>query len=76
VVRPGLHAETFDQVVADARRAAKDLASATGQLVDRLAAKADRAAKDPSGSAKRGARRVADELERARVQIEKILDDL
>ena len=67
---------SFDQVVADAKRAAKDLASVTAQIAHRLAGKADRAAKDPSGSAKRGARRLADELDKARIEIEKILNDL
>ena len=69
-------ADSFDQVVADAKRAAKDLASATGQLAERIAAKADRAAKDPTGSARRGARKVANELDKARKEIEKILNDL
>jgi hypothetical protein len=67
---------SLDQAVTDAKRAAKDLASATAQIARRLAAKADRAAKDPSGSAKRGARRVAAELDKARSEIEKILNDL
>jgi predicted nucleic acid-binding Zn-ribbon protein len=66
----------LDQAVADAKAAAKDLASITARISQRVAASAERAAKDPSGSAKRGARRVVDELDKARHEIEKILSEL
>jgi cell division septum initiation protein DivIVA len=67
---------SFEQAIADAKRAAKDLAAATARVADRVAGKADRAVKDPASSARRGARRVATELDRARKEIERILDDL
>ena len=66
----------LDEAIADAKKAAKDLVSITAQLSERLAAKAERVAKDPSGSAKRGVRRMATELDKARKEIDKILNNL
>jgi zinc-ribbon domain len=66
----------FDQIVADAKRAAKDLASAAARLTERLAAGVEATAEDPKGSAHRVTRRVAKELEAARKEIEKALRDL
>jgi hypothetical protein len=68
--------DSLDQAIADAKSAAKDMAALTAELSHRLAAKAERASKDPTGSAKRAAQRMADELEKARVEIENALKDL
>jgi hypothetical protein len=68
---PGL-----DHLVADASRAARELAEAAGRLATKAAEKADRAAHDPGASAQRALKRVQDELDRARVEIEKTLKEL
>jgi cell division septum initiation protein DivIVA len=68
--------QDFDQIIADAKRAAKDLTTAAAQLTQRLGSKMQAAADDPKGSAHRVARRVAKELDAAREEIEKALREL
>ncbi len=68
--------DPVDQLVADAKHAAKDLAVATARLSKRLLSKAEVAAKDPSGSAKRAARRAAKELDRAAEELDQLLRKL
>jgi cell division septum initiation protein DivIVA len=67
---------TLEQLLAETKHAAKDLASSTAQLSKRLISKAQTAAKDPSGSAKKVAHRAAKELEAAAREIDRILRDL
>jgi hypothetical protein len=79
-VVPGVHVgastASFSDVLAETRRAAKNLASSTAQLSKRLASKAEKAAKDPSGSAKKAVRRLSKELDAAAREIDRILKDL
>lgn len=67
---------SLEQLLAETKRAAKDLASSTAQLSKRLLTKAQTVAKDPSGSAKKIAHRTAEELEAAAREIDRILKDL
>jgi uncharacterized protein Yka (UPF0111/DUF47 family) len=79
-VVPGVHVNSspasFSELLAETRRAARNLASSTAQLSKHLASKAQRAAKDPSGSAKKAVHRLAKELDAAAREIDKILKDL
>ncbi len=68
--------DPVDQLVADAKHAAKDLAVATARLSKRLLSKAEVAAKDPSGSAKKAVRRAAKELDRAAEELDQLLRKL
>ena len=68
--------DTVDALVADTQRAARDLAVATARVSKILLTKADEVAKDPKGSAKRAARRAAEELDKARKEIERALDQM
>jgi len=67
---------SLEQLLSEAKHAARDLASSTAQLSKRLVSKAQSAAKDPSGSAKKVAHRAAKELEAAAREINRILEDL
>jgi uncharacterized Zn finger protein (UPF0148 family) len=67
---------SLEQLLAETKHAAKDLATSTAQLSKRLLTKARTAAKDPSGSAKKVAHRAAKELEAAAREIDRILKDL
>jgi uncharacterized Zn finger protein (UPF0148 family) len=67
---------SLDQLLAETKRAAKDLASSTAQLSKRLLTKAETAAKDPAAAAKKVARRAAKELEAAAREVDRILKDL
>ena len=69
-------ADQVDQIAAEMKRAAKELASSAAQLSQRLAVKAEAAAKDPSGSAKKAAHRVAAELDAVAKDVDRILRDL
>jgi cell division septum initiation protein DivIVA len=68
--------DSIDDVVAELKRAAKDLARSAAALSGRVVDKAGDAAKDPKGSAKRVTRKVAQELDHASKEIERILRDL
>jgi hypothetical protein len=68
--------DPVERVVADMKRAAKDLASSAAHVSRRLASGAENAAKDPSGSAKKAAKKVADELDAVAKEVDKILNDL
>ena len=68
--------DSFDRVVADTTRAAKDLTAAASRLTERLAKEMQATADDPKGTATRVARRVARDLDAAREEIEKALRDL
>jgi cell division septum initiation protein DivIVA len=72
----GSTAESVDQAVADLKRAAKELARSAAALSGRVVDKAGDAAKDPKGSAKKVTRKVAQELDKASKEIERILRDL
>jgi hypothetical protein len=67
---------SLEQLLAETKHAAKDLAVSTARLSKRLLTKAENAAKDPSGSAKKVAHRTAKELEAAAREIDRILKDL
>ena len=71
-----VRSDSVDQLVADAKHAAKDLAVATARLSKRLLSKAEVAAQDPSGSAKKAARRAAKELDRAAEELDQLLRKL
>ena len=66
----------MDALVAEARKAARDLAGATARVSKKLVEKADVVAKDPSGSARTVARTASRELDKARKEIEKALSRL
>ena len=68
--------DTLNQALYEAKRAAKDLASASANLSKRLLARAEGAAKDPEGSAKKATRLVAKELEAAAKEVDRILKNL
>jgi hypothetical protein len=68
--------DTFDRVIADTTRAARDLSAAAVRLTDRLAKEMAATAEDPKGTATRVARRVARDLDAAREDIENALRDL
>jgi hypothetical protein len=72
----GAHSDTFDRVIADTTRAARDLSAAAARLTDRLAKEMAATAEDPKGTATRVARRVARDLDAAREDIENALRDL
>jgi zinc ribbon protein len=73
---PPPSADQGDQIVAELKQAAKDLASSAARLSRRLAEKAETVAKDPPGSAKRAARRVSEELDAVTKEVDRILKDL
>lgn len=68
--------DLLDQMVSEAKRAAKDLIVATGRISRYAAKEAKAASKDPSGSAKKVAKRVASELEHAASEVERLVRDL
>lgn len=67
---------SINDTVAELKRAAKELAQSAAALSGRVVDKAGDAAKDPKGSAKRVTRKVAQELDKASQEIERILRDL
>jgi hypothetical protein len=67
---------SLDDVLFETKRAAQDLASSAAKLSERLLTKAGYAAKDPKGSAKKAVKRVAEELEGAAREIDRIVRDL
>jgi hypothetical protein len=80
VVRPvppsGSTRDALGQMLADTERAARDLALGAARLSEKVASKAKRAAEDPGEAARKTARRVSEELDRARRDLEKVLRDL
>jgi uncharacterized Zn finger protein (UPF0148 family) len=68
--------DSFDRVVAETTRAARELTAAAARLTERLAKNMQATADDPKGTATRAARRVARDLDAAREEIEKALRDL
>lgn len=68
--------EKVDRLVSEAKRATRELASATAKLSKSLIQKASQAAKDPSGSARKASRKVAEELDHAAKELDRILRDL
>jgi uncharacterized Zn finger protein (UPF0148 family) len=67
---------SLEQLLAETRQAAKNLASSTAQLSKRMLTKAESAAKDPTAAAKKVAQRAAKELEAAAREVDRILRDL
>jgi uncharacterized Zn finger protein (UPF0148 family) len=67
---------SFDELLADTKRAAKDLAASTARLSRQLLVKAETAAKNPPAAAKKVAHRAAKELEAAAREVDRILKDL
>ncbi len=68
--------DEFQEALAETKRAAKELATATARLTRRVLSKADRAAQDPKGSVRKAASRVAKELDAMSAEIDRILKDL
>lgn len=68
--------DEFRQMLSETKQAAKDLAKVTAQLSKKLFTKAEAAAKDPTGSAKKVGHRMAEELDAATKEIERIIKDL
>jgi zinc-ribbon domain len=68
--------DALDQAVTETKRAARDLASAAARFTERLSVEMQATAEDPKGTAKRVARKVAEDLDAAREEIEKALRDL
>ena len=68
--------ETVDDALKETKRAAKELAAASAKLSKRLLEKAGSAAKHPKGTAKKVGDTVAEELDAASREIERILRDL
>ena len=66
----------LEQALSDSKRAAKELAVASARLTKHLIQKAETAAKDPPGTATRAVKRLAEELEAATHEVERILKDL
>ena len=67
---------SFEELLAETKHAAQDLATSTAQLSKRLLIKARAAAKDPSGTATKVARRTGKGLEATAREIDRILKDL
>jgi hypothetical protein len=68
--------DSLKEAVEATRRAAKDLASASARLTKRVLDRAETAAHEPSATAKKAAHRVAQELDAAAKEIDRILKDL
>lgn len=68
--------EKVDRLVSEAKRATRELATATAKLSKSLIQKAGQAAKDPSGSARKASRKVAEELDHAAKELDRILKNL
>jgi len=67
---------TIEELVAELKRTAKELGRDAAQLSQRVVGKAGEVAKDPPASAKRVTRKVAQELDKAAKEIDRILRDL
>lgn len=67
---------TFEEALAEVRRAAKDLGRSAERLSRQVSSEARKAAKDPTGTARRGARKAAEELHRVADDVERLLRDL
>jgi hypothetical protein len=69
-------ATSIDDALAEVRRAAKEFGRAAADLSQRVVRKAGDAARDPPGSAKKVSRKVAQELDKAAREVDRILRDL
>ena len=67
---------SFEDALAEVRRAAKDLGRSAERLSRQASTQARKAAKDPTGTARRGARKAAQELQRVADDVERLLRDL
>jgi hypothetical protein len=68
--------ESVDALVADTKRAALDLAVMSARVSRKLITKADEMAKDSPAAAKKAARIAAEQLDKARKEIEAALENL
>ena len=73
---PSHSGDPVEEVLNETRKAARELADATARLSKRLVKGAQTAAKDPSGSARKAAKKVAQELDSAAKEIDRILKGL
>lgn len=73
---PSARTGSVDELVADLKRTAKELARDAAKLSQRAVDKAGEVARDPSNAAKRVSKKVADELDKAAQEIDRILRDL
>ena len=73
---PSPSSDPVEEILNETRKAARELANATARLSKRLVKEARTATKDPSGSAKKAVKRVAQELDSAAKEIDRILKDL
>ncbi len=74
--RPGPATETLEQILKETKRAAHELAQASARLSTRLVEKAQTAAREPKASAKRAAHQVAQELDAAAREIDRLLKEI
>ncbi len=72
----GTASESIESLVAEAKRAAVALAKVSARVSERLIAKAETATQGTGLSARAAARQASKELERARKEIERVLDRL
>jgi F0F1-type ATP synthase membrane subunit b/b' len=68
--------DSIEDILKDTKRAAKDLARASAELSRRLLTKAEVAARNPGGTARKAGKQLADELDAATREVERILKDL
>ncbi|MGB6501106.1 MAG: hypothetical protein WBG19_06885 [Thermoplasmata archaeon] len=69
-------ADDLEKALGESKRAAKELAVASARLTRQLLRKAEAAAKDPPGTATKAVKRIAEELDAAAREIDRILKDL
>jgi HEPN domain-containing protein len=69
-------ASSVEDLVADLKRTAKELARDAAKLSQRVVDKAGEVARDPPKSAKRVSKKVAEELDKAAKEIDRIIRDL
>jgi len=67
---------SVDELVADLKRTAKELARDAAKLSQRAVDKAGEVARDPPKTAKRVSKKVAEELDKAAQEIDRILREL
>jgi hypothetical protein len=65
-----------DHLIAEATRAARELTAAAAGLAMKAAQKAERAARDPEASGKRAMKRLQEEIDQARKDIDAALRNL
>ncbi len=69
-------ADTLEDALGEAKKAARELASASARLSKALIDKAESAARNPQGTARKATKAVAHELDSAAKEINRILRDL